>query len=490
MALSLVLGGGTRPGFLSDVLLQLASVPLLLWSLWLVPTRNSPAVRRGLLFCGPLLLLPLLQLIPVPPSLWLRVPGRTHELLTYQVLGVPLPWLPISVYPEATVLSALSLIPPAAIFFSILILGPRDRRMLTLVLLGFGIISVFLGLTQLAQGPLSPLRFFEVTNPSDAVGFFANRNHYAALLYCVLVFTIAWTVILTSTTVLDRRYRHWHIVLLTASLTMVVVLVAGTAMARSRAGVALMMLALFGGFLLALRARGKGTHATPVRLLGGAVIIGALMVGQVAIYRILERFADDPLQDVRGVFTRQTLLAFEAYFPFGSGLGTFTRVYPIFEGPQNALVNTYVNRAHNDIVEFMLEGGVIGIGLMAIFALKLGIAAWRSWRPQTEWSDIDVTLQRAATVVLLLLALHSLVDYPLRTNAIAAVFALSTGLLFASPVPHPVGVADDDAQQNSERANLQEAVLPPPRKPWSGGTDWPEAWKGKDPAQEPKKPPR
>jgi hypothetical protein len=38
-------------------------------------------------------------------------------------------------------------------------------------------------LLQVAQGPRL-LRLFAVTNLSEAVGFFANRNHFAALLFC------------------------------------------------------------------------------------------------------------------------------------------------------------------------------------------------------------------------------------------------------------------------------------------------------------------
>ena len=50
-----------------------------------------------------------------------------------------------------------------------------------------GIIGVFVGLFQVAGGPESPLRYFEITNPTEAVGFFANRNHFAALLYCLIL---------------------------------------------------------------------------------------------------------------------------------------------------------------------------------------------------------------------------------------------------------------------------------------------------------------
>ena len=102
--------------------------------------------------------------------------------------------MPISVSPQATWLSALSLVPPLAIFFCTLLLAYRERRLLSLIVIAVGMVSVFVGLIQVAQGQESPLRFFAITNPTEAVGFFANRNHFAALLYCLMVFAIAWTV--------------------------------------------------------------------------------------------------------------------------------------------------------------------------------------------------------------------------------------------------------------------------------------------------------
>ena len=51
-----------------------------------------------------------------------------------------------------------------------------------------------LGHFQVAQGQASPLRFYQFTNPTEAVGFFANRNHFAALIYSVVLLTAAWAI--------------------------------------------------------------------------------------------------------------------------------------------------------------------------------------------------------------------------------------------------------------------------------------------------------
>src|SRR5262249_43253225 len=149
---------------------------------------------------------------------------------------------------------------PLAIFLGTLQLSYRDRRLLSLLILAVGIASVFIGLLQVAQGEASPLRFFAITNPTDAVGFFANRNHFAALLYCLMLFVVAWTLNGTAALAPRERYkRHPYdttsIMLSMIGFTAVVVLLAGEIMARSRAGLFLTIAALFGSVALGLRKR-------------------------------------------------------------------------------------------------------------------------------------------------------------------------------------------------------------------------------------------
>ena len=190
----LLLGGGTGPGFLSDAVLQLLAVPLLLLALWRLCELPSAArtIRWPLAFCLAVVSVPLLQLIPLPPRIWTALPNREPMVEAFALVGRELPWMPISVSPRATWLSALSLLPALCVFLSTAQLGYRERRATSLLVLAVAILSVFVGLNQLAQGPNSPLRFFEFTNLTEAVGFFANRNHFAALLYTMTVFAAAW----------------------------------------------------------------------------------------------------------------------------------------------------------------------------------------------------------------------------------------------------------------------------------------------------------
>jgi O-antigen ligase len=118
-----------------------------------------------------------------------------------------------------------------------------------------------------------------------------------------------------------------------------------------------------------------------------------------------------------------TLTAARNFLPFGSGVGSFRKVYPLFENP-DSILPTVVNHAHNDYAELLLETGVIGALLTAAFLVWWVAAVRRVWRDRGEGH-----YARAASIASAVILVHSLVDYPLRTAAVSAGFAMSLALM-------------------------------------------------------------
>jgi O-antigen ligase len=498
---SLVLGGGARSGYLSDAILQLLSIPTLLVSLWqLLRTqadarRVNPLFKWGLTFCAALVGVPLIQLVPLPPAIWTMLPNRQAVVEALELVGGDLPWMPISVSPEATWLSALSLIPPVAVFLSTQLLSYAERRLMSLLVLAIGLISVFLGLLQVAQGPSSPLRFF-ATNTTEAVGFFANRNHFAALVYALILLAACWATdaVLRARTSFNREM---HVAAVVMTVAIIVVLLSAEAMARSRAGLAATILALIAAFGLAWKEWRRVSRSTAGLVVGGFALI-CLFVAEFTLYRIMERFATDPLADSRIPVARNTLAAAMEYMPFGSGIGSFVPVYGMYERASDTMINAFANHAHNDILQIGLEAGIFGIGLMAFFTVWMTKTSIAIWRSSTLGScDIDLWLARSATIIVILIAFHSFVDYPLRTAAIMAVVAFACGLLVA-----PSREADrvTSRQERSGKHSLERQRRRPRgrvgapslagsvrtgstssqesgRDSWGEGITWPEAWR-------------
>ena len=159
-----------------------------------------------------------------------------------------------------------------------------------------------------------------------------------------------------------------------------------------------------------------------------AGIAAAIFVAlQLTSVRVLGRFETDIADDLRGEMARTTVRAIWAYFPFGSGFGTFQSIYTSFEGIP-ALREAYINQAHNDFLELALEGGLPVISLIGAFLAWLGRAAWRAFA-STRTPGLNGLLSRAAALSVTLLVLHSIVDYPLRMTALACLLAFLCGLL-------------------------------------------------------------
>ena len=110
-------------------------------------------------------------------------------------------------------------------------------------------------------------------------------------------------------------------------------------------------------------------------------------------------------------------------FPAGTGLGTFEKVYGLQEDPTN-VANEYVNHAHNDFLELILELGLPGAILLALFLAWWGVSSVRIWT-----SPVSTPAARAATIATGAVLAHSVVDFPLRTAAISAVFAICIALM-------------------------------------------------------------
>ncbi len=81
----------------------------------------------------------------------------------------------------------------------------------------------------------------------------------------------------------------------------------------------------------------------------------------------------------------------------------------------------YVNHAHNEYLEIFFEGGIFAAGLVAVYLILLLSALAHNRREP---------LQRAAFLSVFFLLVHSLVDYPLRTMALAMTFAFMNAIIF------------------------------------------------------------
>lgn len=420
---ALVLGGGQ--GTLGDSFVQLLALAVIGLSLWRHSAEPDARLPRFAWLVLVPCALPLLQLMPIPEGLWL-LPGARQALGAELASGEVDAMHRWSLVPLATERALFWLLPVVALFLATLQLDAGQRKGLLGIFVVLAVMSVVLGLAQLAGGTDSALRFYTITNKTEAVGFFANRNHLASLL------AVALPLVVVGTARWLGKREEWNastVLGLLAGIGLVALLILGIAIARSRAGLLLGMLGLLGSFPLVLgqrRRRGTG------RVLAIAVALGLTLVVQFALFGILQRLETDPLEDERFRYLPIATAVAEAQAPLGTGFGGFRRA---FEAGDPSPGHNYVNHAHNDYAELWIEAGPLAVLAALILLVCWCLALWQAWRRTGQGSRGERSLALTAALGLLLLALHSLGDYPLRTTALLAGAGLLAGVLAAAGRP-------------------------------------------------------
>jgi O-antigen ligase len=206
-----------------------------------------------------------------------------------------------------------------------------------------------------------------------------------------------------------------------------------------------------------------------------AALFAVLFAAQFGLGSMLSRFEGDPLEDLRLTLNRTTLKTASESLPFGTGLGSFVRVYATVERKEDAFA-VFANRAHNDGAELLLETGLPGAGLLLAFL------AWYAWRSYGAWTErrvpsspLEPMLERAASLIIGLLLLHSIVDYPLRTAALGTVFSFFCAILAAPAMTTPKTREKEAPPQSRRRPHAP----PMPPEKWGADAVWPESWQKK-----------
>lgn len=287
------------------------------------------------------------------------------------------------------------------------------RRKFAFTLIVFGVLYAFYAL---AQQLTSTGKFFWFYTPrfhGSIYGSYVNHDHYAGLMEMLVPFPL----VLSMGHMVSGGKR--------ALVGFCAVLMATTiVLSGSRGGMLSFAFEIIVFAVLTLYQRRSprialGTLAICVLVLAFLFFLGK---GQV-----LGRLGElGP--DMRFHITKDCLKMFSHRPLLGWGLGTFPTVYPTF---RSFYTNLFVNEAHNDYAQLLVETGLLGFGLMVWFVVRLyqyGLPTSRRW--EFKW---DGAVSLAALLGCTGLLLHSLVDFNLQIPANAAVFYVLCGLAASRP---------------------------------------------------------
>ena len=288
------------------------------------------------------------------------------------------------------------------------------RKLFALVMVTFGACYAFFALAQ----QLTPNgKIFWVHGPQfhgSIYGSYVNHDHYAGLMEMLVPFPF----VLSMGHLLRGGKR--------ALVGFCTVLMASTIfLSGSRGGMLAFVLemVLFAGLTL-------GKKQSPRRALGSVAACVLILAFLVFLGRgqVLGRLGDlSP--GIRLEITKDSLRMFFKRPVAGWGLGTFPTVYPSY---RSFYTNLFVNEAHNDYAQLLVETGLLGFGLMLWFLVRLyrqGLPTSRRW--EFKW---DGAVSLASVLGCTGILLHSFVDFNLQIPANAAMFYALCGLAASRPL--------------------------------------------------------
>jgi O-antigen ligase len=387
---------------------------------------------------------PVLQLVPLPFSVVGAVSPRAAVVWKSLFPGASGAgaaaggWVTISLIPNLTLYELVRYI--FYFLFGYLVfkhVNTRKRvQTFVLVLFAGACFQAFYGLAEFFGGTQRILGFQREAYLDSVTGTFINRNHFAGFLEMIFPLSVGYLLARASFFSMRRGGTFREKVLWFSQERLQkaiifgivpVILGMGIFFSRSRTGIFGFFASLFLMFA-ALSVTGGRRPGSAERAHGGArrqgrvirtvivaVVFAVILVG---IKPVIERFSFSALAgEVRPVYFRNTVEIIKD-FPFaGTGLGTYLYAYPAYE---TTFRGELLEHAHNDYLEILAEGGIVGGGLLVFVAIgALGILTVR-WARRRDYFVRGVGVGCLAGIAAILI--HSLTDFNLHITANAVLF--------------------------------------------------------------------
>ena len=308
-------------------------------------------------------------------------------------------------------------------------------------LLAAGVIGALIGILQVFWPQWTDGDWIARVGNGRAAGNLRQPNHLSSLLLWSLV-ALAW---------LAERRRLGR----GAGIVLGVLLLAGEVLSASRTG--MIGVLLLGAWGLADRRLSRRARAG---LIAAPVVFALLWFGLAALAHDSHhlfggdaQFDKGDISSSRFAIWSNTLALIAAHPWLGVGWGEFNFVWTLTPFPGRPVA--FFDHTHNLPLQFAVE---LGLPLAALVLALLGFALWRAFRAAAQTADdaAHVTL-RAAFVMVLLMVLHSQLEYPLWY----AHFLLPTAFAFGLCVDGRAGagIAARPPARRSNGLRLAAALL-------------------------------
>jgi O-antigen ligase len=252
-------------------------------------------------------------------------------------------------------------------------------------------------------------------------GPYVNHNHYAGLMEMLTPVPL----VISLSRHLSIRHR-WLAGLASVLMGGSILLCGSRGGMISLAAELLLLIAILGW----QRTGGKAIGS--IAAIASAILILSLWLGSSQLAERLSSIriaANSEISNgTRLNIDRDGLRMFVQRPLLGWGLGTFPIIYPKF---RSFYTDLYVDHAHNDYIQLLVETGSVGLGLMLWFvAMALTNAARKIKRYGLHTNGL---IGMATLLGIAGILVHSLVDFNLEIPANAAIFVSLCALAVADP---------------------------------------------------------
>jgi O-antigen ligase len=290
-----------------------------------------------------------------------------------------------------------------------------EERSGKLLVLAFSIFGSAVALFAICQNLNSALRMPWLHPPGTEgliFGTYMNHDHYAGLMEMLAPLALVLSL---------SKLVHGGQRILAASGA--VIMAGSLVLSLSRGGAISLFVELALLFWMTSTVQKGALARSRMLFLVAAILAFIAFIGSPAMWRGLGHLHDvvrlDIWKDSLRIFARKPI--------FGWGLGTFQNVYPAFRSFYTVF---FINAAHNDYVQVLVETGLVGFGCVVWFIVLVYRNGLRfSRNGDREWLGV---LRTASLVGCSGILVHSLLDFNLQVPANAALFyvfcALAAGL--------------------------------------------------------------
>ena len=399
--------------------------------------RVEPSMRWSKYLFFAFFLFLLLQLLPMPKILISVLSSNTISFQNaYSYDFQSMKFLSLSIIPFHSLRQGLELLSYFLLGFLIVkTVTKRDqiKRIIT-VLVAMGVFQALYGLFELYNKNPRILFYQKIHGLDSATGTFVNRNHFSG--YLEMIIPLAIGLVIARIDLFSMVGLSWRLKLVKLSdkkisshliLSVGIILMSiGVIFSKSRSGIFVLVFSfilIFGLSVLYFETTKRQAIWTR-RFLVALFLVIVFISLQVGINAALERFAmDKPLSEGRPTYWANTLKIFSQYPIFGTGLGTFTSLYP----DSGIDGNSYrLYHAHNDYLEYLTELGVIGMTLLLGGICYVLVNSFLTWRVRRHPEVKGIALGGIVSVVCMLV--HSLTDFNLHIPANMLLFSVILSL--------------------------------------------------------------